>query len=117
MTTIVSNVVTAGQGLFGSSTQQADFLRAQPAYLPSFDQRLPKLVFLTANNYANSWITVSNINLLPLPAVTQLGYLRIRADVWTYTTANINGIFGLANVTVANLSYQAGTLVSILGCR
>jgi len=114
---IVSNVVTAGVGLFGSSTFQSDFLRASKSYVPGADPRLPKLVRLTANNSANSWISVSNVSLVTSPSTGQLGYLRISADVWTYTASNANGVYGLANVTVANLNYPVGTLVSILGTR
>jgi hypothetical protein len=114
---IVSNVTTAGVSLFGSHTFQADFLRASKSYVPSADPRLPKLVTLTGNNSANSWISVSNISLIASPDEGQLGYLRIASDVWSYTTANTNGVYGLANVTTANLSYTVGTLVSILGTR
>ena len=114
---IVSNVVTAGVGIFGSSTFQADFLRASKSYVPSIDPRLPKLVTLTANNSANSWISVSNVTLVASPVTGKLGYLRIGAHVWTYTASNANGVYGLANVTVANLSYPVGTVVSILGTR
>lgn len=114
---IVSNVVTAGVGIFGSSTFQADFLRASRSYVPSVDPRLPKLVTLTANNSANSWISVSNVTLVASPSTGKLGYLRIGAGVWSYTVSNANGVYGLANVTVANLSYPVGTVVSILGTR
>jgi hypothetical protein len=114
---IVSNVVTAGVGIFGSHTFQADFLRASKSYVPGADPRLPKLVTLTGNNSANSWISVSNVSLVTSPDSDQLGYLRIGADVWTYTVSNANGVYGLANVTTANLTYTVGTLVSILGTR
>lgn len=114
---IVSNVTTAGVSLFGSSTFQADFLRASKSYVPAADPRLPVLVKLTGNSSANSWISVSSAGLVTNPEEGQLGYLRIAADVWTYTTANLNGVYGLANVTVANLFYPTGTLVSILGTR
>lgn len=114
---IESNVTTAGVGIFGSSTFQADFLRAARSYVPSADPRLPKLVTLTANNSANSWISVSNVSLVGNPNEGELGYLRIGADVWSYTVANSHGVYGLANVTTANLSYTVGTLVSILGTR
>jgi hypothetical protein len=114
---IVSNVTTAGVGIFGSSTFQADFLRASKSYVPSADPRLPKLVTLTGNNSADSWISVSNVSLVSSPDSDLLGYLRIGADVWTYTASNANGVYGLANVTVASLNYPVGTLVSILGTR
>jgi len=114
---IVSNVTTAGVGIFGSSTFQADFLRASKSYVPGADPRLPKLVKLTGNNSANSWISVSNVSLVSSPDSDLLGYLRIGADVWTYTASNANGVYGLANVTVASLNYPVGTLVSILGTR
>lgn len=114
---IESNVTTAGVGLFGSRTFQSDFLRASRSYVPSADPRLPVLVTLTGNNSANSWISVSSPSLVTNPDEGKLGYLRIAADVWSYTAANLQGVYGLANVTTANLSYTVGTVVSILGTR
>ena len=110
----------AGTGVWQSQTLQAVFLRAEHSYTPDLDPRLPRHVSLVTTDPANSAITVSNITLVGNPTIgANLGYLRIGADVWSYTVSNSHGVYGLANVTAttSNLAYAAGTVVSILGIR
>lgn len=66
---ITNNVSISGNGLWGSSTYESDFLRKSQSYLPSYDPRLPRHATLGANlssKFANAEITVSDISLFTI---------------------------------------------------
>ena len=111
----------SGTGLWNSTSPEAAFLKDSHSYLPDTDPRLPKHTTLTTSGNllsANSAV-LSTISLAPTPSTGQRGYVRIGADVWSYSnvSASANSIIGLSNVTPSTYTYTAGTLVSILGTR
>jgi hypothetical protein len=126
---IVSNVVTAGVGLYSSSTFQADFLRASKSYTPGTDPRLPTHSKLTANltNFANATISVADIGIFPAPDPDNnvYGAVRVVEEVILYSQ-RFAGNSTLAGLTrnVANSprstltsNVYANSVISSLGLR
>jgi hypothetical protein len=123
-TTITNSIVLSGVGLWNSNTLQAFFLKQAHSYTTPTDPRLPAIDFLAANLYPGSTsITVSNIALFPVPAVSQVGALRIGAEVIWYQqawTAN-STLTGLTRnilfTATPGTNIQSGNLISILGVK
>jgi hypothetical protein len=66
---LTNNVTVTGTGLYNSATRESFFLRDSPGYTSNVDPRLPKFDYITSNLtiWANTRITVGNINLFPDP--------------------------------------------------
>jgi len=66
---LTNNVTVTGTGLYNSATRESFFLRDNPGYTSNVDPRLPKFDYITSNLtiWANTQITVGNINLFPDP--------------------------------------------------
>ena len=119
MTAYIYSNLTAlsGEGLWASLSSQASFLKDKPSYLPETDPRLPVHVFLNSFT-TNVNLTVSDPTMVPSVTDGKTGYLRLGPDVWSYQTANSDGVFGISPITAnASIYYQSGTLVSVLGIR
>ena len=125
------SVTVTGTGLFLANTEQAQFIRASLSYIPDTDPRLPKHTLLASNllvagnTLITTEIVLANILLIPQPDISsgQKGYLRIGANVWSYTNVHVanSTVSGVSNVQ-ANLGGNliAGTwaaVVSVLGTR
>lgn len=116
--TIEFHSLTSESGLWASATAQAAFLRAEQAYIPDVDPRLPKHVFTTntLTNWANAEIQVSDITVFPAPSVITAN------STVTANTAISNGLVIQVSSTVgirvgngvvtANITPSANTVVA-----
>lgn len=124
---LIQNTITlTGNGLFASTSLQADFIRNVPCYNPDIDPNLPKHDIITSVFTANSTaVTVANVSKFPSPNVSlgQTGTVRILQEVIRYSNVSLgnSSIFGLTR-TVGNTvsctisgNVAANAVISSLG--